>query len=652
MKVDNTMPAFSKILIANRGEIAARVMRTAKAMGYRTVAVYSDADATAYHVQQADEAIRIGPPQVTQSYLNIDAIIQAATITGADAIHPGYGFLSENAAFAQACAEHGIVFIGPTVHAIDLMGSKRQAKIAAQKNDVPTIPGYDGADQSIDTLKTEAQRIGFPLMIKASAGGGGRGMRLVTQTDQLDAALKSARSEAENAFGSGELILEKAILNPRHVEIQVFGDSHGNIIHLGERDCSIQRRHQKVVEEAPSPAVSPELRQRMGESAVAVAQLVNYVGAGTVEFLLDESGDYYFLEMNTRLQVEHPVTELVTGLDLVEWQLRIAAGEPLPLQQHEVQLKGHAIEVRLYAEDPANQFLPQTGPVHVWHWEQLPGTRADHGVLPGTDISPFYDPMLAKMITHASDRTTAIRKLDRLLENTVLLGTKTNKGFLRRLITQADFIQQGATTAFIPQHEAALAEPATPDFRSLALAAVAWVGLSPMPSLHSAQRRVPVTLQVNQHKHRLEVHRQGSEFSVASADLHMTIQVHVLDAPRLIASCDGIRRNAWFHIEGHNLYMDAGDSCIHATIATHAPALKADAAGSGRLLAPMDGNLVDLLVEPGQSVQKGTTLAVLEAMKMEHPLRADMDGIVDSIQVGKGDQLKIRQLILTLKPAS
>lgn len=652
MKVANTMPAFSKILIANRGEIAARVMRTAKAMGYRTVAVYSDADATAYHVQQADEAVRIGPPQVTRSYLNIDAIIQAAKTTGADAIHPGYGFLSENAAFAQACADHGIVFIGPTVHAIDLMGSKRQAKIAAQKNDVPTIPGYDGADQSIDTLKTEAQRIGFPLMIKASAGGGGRGMRLVTQTEQLDAAIKSARSEAENAFGSGELILEKAILNPRHVEIQVFGDSHGNIIHLGERDCSIQRRHQKVVEEAPSPAVSPELRQRMGESAVAVAQLVNYVGAGTVEFLLDESGDYYFLEMNTRLQVEHPVTELVTGLDLVEWQLRIAAGEPLPLQQHDVQLKGHAIEVRLYAEDPANQFLPQTGPVHVWHWEQLPGTRADHGVLTGTDISPFYDPMLAKMITHASDRTTAIRKLDRLLENTVLLGTKTNKGFLRRLITQADFIQQGATTAFIAEHEEALAEPALPGFRALALAAVAWAGLSPTPALHSAQRHIPVTLHIGQHHHRFDVSRRDNHFQVTSAGQQMTIEIHRLAAPTLIASCDGIRRNAWFHIEGHNLFMDDGDSSIHATVTTHAPARKADAAGSGRLLAPMDGNLVDLLVEPGQTVQKGTTLAVLEAMKMEHPLRADMDGIVDSIQVSKGDQLKIRQLILTLKPAS
>jgi geranyl-CoA carboxylase alpha subunit len=645
------MPAFSKILIANRGEIAARVMRTAKNMGYRTVAVYSDADANAWHTLQADEAVRIGPAAVTQSYLNIDAIIAAAKTTGADAIHPGYGFLSENARFAQACADNGIVFVGPSAHAIELMGSKRQAKIAAQQHKVPTIPGYDGGDQSLETLKREAERIGTPLMIKASAGGGGRGMRLITDLNQLEAAIKSARSEAENAFGSGELILEKAILKPRHVEIQIFGDTHGNIVHLGERDCSIQRRHQKVVEEAPSPAVSPALRARMGASAVEVAKLVEYVGAGTVEFLLDDKGDYYFLEMNTRLQVEHPVTELVTGQDLVEWQLRVAAGEPLPLRQDQIELQGHAIEVRLYAEDPANQFLPQTGPVHLWHWEQLPGTRVDHGVQPGCDVSPFYDPMLAKMIVSASDRTTAIRKLDRLLEHTVLLGTKTNKHFLRRLITQPDFIAQGATTAFIEEHQAQLTQTDTTPFNTQALCAALWTQQR-LSNLQNPQRVIPVTLQIEQKSVRLEVLYKGRDIEVRSVDATVTLQLQTHTPHRVTVSIDGIRRNAWYHIHGSQILLDTGNTTLSASVITHAAVARADSSGSGRITAPMDGNLVDVLVEPGQAVTKGTTLATLEAMKMEHPLKADMDGIVDQIQVKKGDQLKVRQLIMTLRTAS
>lgn len=644
------MPAFSKILIANRGEIAARIMRTARNMGYRTVAVYSEADANAFHVHQADEAVCIGPAAVTQSYLNINAVIAAAKATGADAIHPGYGFLSENAQFAQACADNGIVFIGPSPQAIELMSSKRQAKLAAQQHQVPTIPGYDGSDQSLATLTQEAVRIGTPLMIKASAGGGGRGMRLITDLNQLEEALKSARSEAENAFGSGELILEKALLKPRHVEIQIFGDQHGNIVHLGERDCSIQRRHQKVVEEAPSPAVTPELRERMGASAVAVAKLVDYVGAGTVEFLLDEHGDYYFLEMNTRLQVEHPVTELVTGLDLVEWQLRVAAGEPLPLRQDEIRICGHAIEVRLYAEDPANQFLPQAGPVHVWHWEALPGTRADHGILPGCDISPFYDPMLAKMIAHASDRATAIRKLDRLLEHTVLLGTKTNKHFLRRLITQPDFIAQGATTAFIAEHQAALAEPGDAPTEALALAAVLWIRRQRGPL--APQRSVPVILQTEQNQVRLEVWHQPDHFDIRSESGNTRVQLHSLEDQRLNASVNGIRRTAWFHLQGQRILLDTGSASLQLEVVTHAPAARADSTGSGRIVAPMDGNLVDLLVEPGQPVTRGQTLAVLEAMKMEHPLKADMDGIVDQIQAKKGDQLKTRQLIMSLRSDS
>ncbi len=645
------MPAFSKILVANRGEIAARVMRTARIMGYRTVAVYSDADATAYHVLQADEAVHIGPSPVTQSYLNIDANIAAAQRTGADAIHPGYGFLSENARFAQACLDNNIVFIGPSVHAIDMMGSKRQAKIAAQQHNIPTIPGYDGADQSLATLRHAAERIGTPLMIKASAGGGGRGMRLIHDLAELDAALKSARSEAENAFGSGELILEKAILKPRHVEFQIFGDQHGNIVHLGERDCSIQRRHQKVVEEAPSPAVSPELRARMGASAVTVARLVEYVGAGTVEFLLDDTGHYYFLEMNTRLQVEHPVTELITGQDLVEWQLRVAAGEPLPLQQDQITLHGHAIEVRLYAEDPAHQFLPQTGPVYRWQWESLPGTRVDHGIQPGTPISPFYDPMLAKMMTHADDRTTAIRKLDRLLEHTILLGTTTNKAFLRRLITRPEFIARGATTAFIEEHQQDLQLERATSFTDLALAAALWVIHHAKPGLQSPQQRIPVALQTEQNLVWLEVRLQGNTALVAGTNDQAEFQFQQILEAHFRYRVQGVLRQGCYHIAGSQIYLDTGDNTITATHVTHAPATKGDSTGSGRITAPMDGNLIDVLVEPGQAVTKGTALATLEAMKMEHSLKADMDGIVDQIAVKKGEQLKIRQLVMTLKRA-
>ncbi|MFS2127883.1 geranyl-CoA carboxylase subunit apha, partial [Pseudomonas sp. Pseusp97] len=407
------MPSFDKILIANRGEIACRVIRTAHDLGYRTVAVYSEADANARHVQLADEAVCIGPAPVGQSYLKPEAILDAAKRTGAGAVHPGYGFLSENADFARACEAAGIVFIGPGVEAIHLMGSKRLSKIAMLEAGVPCIPGYEGVDQDEATLAREAQRIGYPLMIKASAGGGGRGMRLVTRSEDLAEQLRTARSEAQNAFGSGELILEKAVVQPRHVEIQVFGDSHGHIVYLGERDCSVQRRHQKVIEEAPCPVLTEELRAAMGEAAVKAAASVNYLGAGTVEFLLDASGAFYFLEMNTRLQVEHPVTELVTGQDLVAWQIRVAEGHPLPLTQAQIQLRGHAIEVRLYAEDTGNGFLPQTGQVLRWTPPQLDGIRIDHGLREGQPVTPFYDPMLAKVIAYGATRDEARRKLVR-----------------------------------------------------------------------------------------------------------------------------------------------------------------------------------------------------------------------------------------------
>ncbi|MDP6876477.1 MAG: biotin carboxylase N-terminal domain-containing protein, partial [Alphaproteobacteria bacterium] len=390
--------AFTKVLIANRGEIACRIMRTAHTMGYRTVAVYSEADGDAPHVGMADQAVCIGPAPVAESYLNVPAILDAAARTGADAVHPGYGFLAENGDFARACTDAGLTFIGPSAEAIDLMGNKRLSKLRMMEAEVPCVPGYSGAEQDDGVLVAEGETIGFPLMVKAASGGGGRGMRLVESADDLPGAISGARSEAENAFGSGELILEKAVIEPRHVEIQVFADGHGNCVHLGERDCSIQRRHQKVVEEAPSPAVDGDLRAAMGAAAVAAARAIDYRGAGTVEFLLGADGGFYFLEMNTRLQVEHPVTEMITGLDLVAWQLDVAAGEALPLTQDEIKFAGHAIEVRLYAEDPYADFLPQTGTVVAWRPSAQ--VRVDTGIVEGQEISPFYDPMVAKVIAH------------------------------------------------------------------------------------------------------------------------------------------------------------------------------------------------------------------------------------------------------------
>ena len=405
------MTRFSSILIANRGEIACRVIRTARALGYRTIAVYSEADAGAPHTQLADEAVCIGPAPVGESYLVAEKILNAAKQSGAEAVHPGYGFLSENAGFARACEDAGLVFIGPTPDAIDLMGNKAEAKRRMIVAGVPCVPGYEGKDQSDEVLLAEADKIGFPVMIKAAAGGGGRGMRLVHAKGDLAGAIRLARSEAENAFGSGELILEKAIIRPRHVEVQVFADTQGNTIYLGERDCSVQRRHQKVVEEAPCPVMTPDLRARMGAAAVEAARSISYRGAGTVEFLLDAKGAFYFLEMNTRLQVEHPVTEEITGLDLVALQIQVAQGEPLGITQDGVRLNGHAIEVRLYAEDPAQGFLPATGPVDLWLPGSGAGIRVDSGIRSGQDISPFYDPMLAKIIAHGETREIARRRL-------------------------------------------------------------------------------------------------------------------------------------------------------------------------------------------------------------------------------------------------
>ncbi|MBI6634913.1 acetyl/propionyl/methylcrotonyl-CoA carboxylase subunit alpha [Pseudomonas paralactis] len=627
------MPTFTKILIANRGEIACRIQRTAQALGYRTVAVYSEADSDALHVQMADEAVNIGPAPVQQSYLNIPALLNAAQLTGADAIHPGYGFLSENPDFARACQQANLTFIGPSVEAIELMGSKRLSKLAMLDADVPCIAGYQGSAQDDATLQQEAERIGFPLMIKASAGGGGRGMRLVHQPGQLLEQLRTARSEAMNAFGSDELILEQALIEPRHVEVQLFGDSHGNLIYLGERDCSIQRRHQKVIEEAPCPVMTPELRQAMGDAALKAGRAVSYVGAGTVEFLLDRNGRFYFLEMNTRLQVEHPVTELITGLDLVGWQLQIAAGQPLPLTQSQVTLTGHAMEVRLYAEDPAQGFLPQTG--DVLRWEPAACARIDHGLREGETISPFYDPMLGKIIAHGATREEARRKLLRAVEDTVLLGVTTNQRFLVDLLKQPDFIAGKFSTAFIAEHFGQIA-PQAPSVEQLSLAAALFYR-------HSADQHpqglagwrntahVPCT-------YRLEVN--GQIHTLSADDLQLTT-----DGRWATLVLNGIRRCVPYALDATRLWLPG----VQVSNRTQQVASRHVDASSGTIKAPMDGAIVDIQVSVGDTVTQGQLLLVLEAMKMEHPLKAGIDGIVKAVQVMAGDQVRNRQVLLQIE---
>ena len=627
------MPQLTKILIANRGEIACRIQRTAHSLGYRTVAIHSDADTHALHVQMADEAINIGPAPVNQSYLNTEAILNAAKKTGADAIHPGYGFLSENPDFAQACLNAGITFIGPSPQAIELMGSKRLSKLAMLEAGVPCIAGYQGSAQDDATLQQEANRIGYPLMIKASAGGGGRGMRLVHTAEALLDNLHTARSEAKNAFGSDELILEQALIDPRHVEIQLFGDSHGNLIYLGERDCSIQRRHQKIIEEAPCPVMTPALRQAMGEAALKAGRAVNYVGAGTVEFLLDRNGQFYFLEMNTRLQVEHPVTEMITGLDLVAWQLQIASGEPLPLTQAEVTLSGHAMEVRLYAEDPAQGFLPQTG--EVLRWEPAPGIRTDHGLLEGENISPFYDAMQAKIIAHGATREEARRKLLRAVQDTVLLGVTTNQQLLADLLQHRDFIEGDFSTGFIAEHFSEI-PPQRPSTEQLSLAAALFYQ-------HSADQHpqglagwrnnasVPWT-------YRLEVN--GDIHPVSAEPLLLTS-----DGRHATVVLDGIRRRIPYHLDGDQLWLPG----IRVLNRTQQVVSRQADAGSGTVKAPMDGAIVDVRVSAGDRVTKGQLLLVLEAMKMEHPLKAGMDGVIKRVQVGTGDQVRNRQVLLEIE---
>jgi len=652
------MSKITKILIANRGEIAVRVIRTARDLGYRTVAVYSEADAGALHVSEADQAVCIGAAAVGESYLVADKILAAAKQTGADAIHPGYGFLSENADFSKACETAGIVFIGPRAEAINLMGSKRLSKIAMIEAGVPCIPGYQDADQSDQVLLSKAEGIGFPLMVKASAGGGGRGMRLVFKQSELAEQIRTARSEAESAFGSGELILERAVIEPRHIEIQVFADEHGNAVYLGERDCSIQRRHQKVVEEAPSPFVDEALRQRMGEAAVNAAKSCNYRGAGTVEFLVDADKNFYFLEMNTRLQVEHPVTELITGLDLVAWQLKVAAGETLPLQQDQVELTGHAVEVRLYAEDPRNNFMPQTGKIRLWNFPQRAGIRMDHGIQTGQQVSPFYDPMIAKVIAYGDNRAEAIRRLASAVQDTQLLGMNNNKLFLQNVLRHPVFGAGEATTAFIEQHfsDDPSMDQKQPSDATLAKAALLYF-----------QRGIEAGQDKNFHwsrsvaqsyTYKLEFDGQASAVTLTENEHHFEITIaENTTALEFVSRTDkhcvlienGVRESLNFAFDANTLYLDDGTGHFIIDDITHQPAAAAGGAGSGQVKASMDGAIVEVLVNEGDNVEAGQTLVVLEAMKMEHPLKAGISGTVTAINCTAGQQVKSKQLLAVVE---
>ena len=674
MSVIKNIRPFHTVLVANRGEIALRVLRTVRRMGYGSVAVYSEADRGSPHVQAADRAVCIGPAAPAQSYLNIDAIIAAARLAGADAIHPGYGFLSENDAFADAVDAAGLVFIGPSGDNIRAMGNKAGAKRLMQAAGMPCIPGYEGPNdsegQSDDTFVREAERIGFPIMCKAAAGGGGRGMRLVQQASDLPAALASARSEARTAFGSAELILERAVRTPRHVEIQLLADSHGHVVHLGERDCSVQRRHQKVIEEAPSPAVDAALRQRMGEAAVHSARTLGYIGAGTMEFLLDAEGNFYFMEMNTRLQVEHAVTEAITGLDLVEWQLRVAAGEALAFAQQDIQLDGHAIEVRLTAEDVPAGFLPQTGPVLRWRPPVAHDVRIDSALIEGGEVSPHYDSMVAKLVAHGRDREEARRKLLSAVRRCVLLGLPSNQVFLADCLSDAVFVEGvGVHTGFVAERMGMPPAAPLPSTHTVALAALA-AQVHNLPSdaqghLQAsalAQGQAMGLLQWGEQRWHYRIQHTASDpvtaWQVQCTPQHAATEpfslslTHVqwLDSARstLAVECDGLREQICI------ARTDTGVQLFHQGRAwtfecppTHRAA--GPEAGSGAVLAPLTARVLQVMVTPGQTVQAGERLLVLEAMKMEHTLTAPFTGVVRELLAQAGGQALKGALLMQIE---
>ena len=648
---------FFKILVANRGEIALRIMRTARRLGYGVVAVYSDADRDALHVREADQALRIGEALPAQSYLRIDAIIAAAKASGVSAVHPGYGFLAENEDFAKACRDAGLVFIGPSPEAIRAMGNKAGAKNIMQKAGVPCVPGYQGADQSETVMLAEARKIGFPVMIKAVSGGGGRGMRLVPDAAAFPDALRSARSEAQSAFGDPTVILERAIVDPRHIEIQVFGDRYGNAIHLGERDCSVQRRHQKLIEEAPSPKVTPELRARMGAVAVAAVKSIGYEGAGTLEFLLDQRGEFYFMEMNTRLQVEHPVTEAITGLDLVELQLRIAAGEPLGLKQEDVKFSGHAIEVRLCSEDAGHDFMPQSGRMALW---QMPdGVRVEHALQSGSEIPPFYDSMIAKIISHGTDRAEARGRLICGLEQTAAFGVTTNQGFLISCLRHPGFARGEATTAFIGNHRDELLARRANDQAEAAVAALLLYVTNPhAPSWRrgrSLAATFPLTTRIDLGRgvHEVDIVRERDGGYVAGIEGgEQRFEVDELGRDTIRFRTDGLMESAIFFRDGDRLHiLHRGATIAVRDLTLAAPEFAAAAGGDGKVRAAMNGRVVAVLVKPGELVTLGQPVMTLEAMKMEHVHTAGVAGTVSAIDVSEGEQVTTGKIVVEIAAA-
>ena len=654
---------FKKILIANRGEIACRVAATAQRMAIKTVAVYSDADANAKHVTCCDEAVHIGvngSSAPKDSYLRWESIIQAAKATGAEAIHPGYGFLSENEAFAQACADNGLVFIGPPPSAIKAMGLKAESKQLMEKAGVPLVPGYHGADQSPELLRREADRMGYPVLIKASAGGGGKGMRAVEKSEDFDAALASCKREAINSFGNDNVLVEKYAQRPRHIEIQVFGDTHGNYVYLFERDCSVQRRHQKVLEEAPAPGLSQAMRQQMGEAAVAAARAVDYVGAGTVEFIVEQLPDggmkFYFMEMNTRLQVEHPVTEAITGLDLVEWQLLVASGQKLPLAQDQLQINGHAIEARICAESPDNNFLPATGTLHVYAKPDATSfergaVRIDDGVRQGDAISPFYDSMVAKLIVHGKTRQEALARLDAALAQTHIVGLQTNVQFLRYVLQTESFTNANLDTALIPREEAALFKQERIGLPMAVACAVAQTLLNEKTletsdpfSRRDGWQSHGVTLRRFEFEFHGELQKSALTYLHDGA-MHLTVgdAVGVLAFAQVSGGMDvqfasqRMTAQVYLNSDTAHIFTAQGATQIMAIdLLAHAGVAQAE---GGRLTAPMPGKVVSFAVKAGDKVSKGQALAVMEAMKMEHTIAAPLDGVVEELLYAPGDQV-------------
>ena len=642
---------FDSLLVANRGEIACRIIRTAQRLGYRTIAVFSDADENSLHTQLADTAVRLGPAEVSESYLNVERLLHAATITGAEAIIPGYGFLSENADFAQAVLDAGLVWVGPPPAAIDAMGNKATAKARMHEANVPCVPGFSEQNPSIEALSNAANNIGFPVLVKAAAGGGGRGMRRVDSANDLEAAVLSAKREALNAFGDDSVLLERLVEYGRHVELQVFGDTQGHVIHLGERDCSVQRRHQKVIEEAPSPAVDDALRTTMGAAACAAARAVNYVGAGTVEFLLAPDDSFYFLEMNTRLQVEHPVTECVTGFDLVEWQLRIAEGQPLPADQSDITLTGHAIEVRLYAEDPTKGGLPQPGPITLY--DAPSNIRVDDGLLPSGAIPANYDPMVAKLVAAGPDRITARRRLLQSLTELVFVGPKTNREQLAAILSHIDFTTGDVHTGWLESHPNLNADPAPPDELQAVAAAIYLLETAPAQPFRSSPRgpvRRVLCIDNQDITCRATHSGHGITISVDADEPTPPHQITMLGSGtrRQVRVNDSIHRVQVVSV-GHQLYVRYRHSeCVvcNAQFAQHIGQKTSD----GHVRMPMTGTVLQLCVENGDAVTEGQDLIVVEAMKLETTLKAPFAGTVHDLRTSVGESMPTDAALMRIEP--